>query len=309
MSLIIPNKKPQILYAPMLGTLGGGSIRSFGRGAGGSAGLTLAELYAAGTSAGLQDVNFNGTIYTLNYVSYGNKGWVEILFHGDVGEGHQLRSSFYQAVVVNGTTEYRMLSENTISGGTALDYTADFAQIMLGNDITVTDLAVTSKSSRSYADITASGENQGNALPLIASADLSSTVSNSSATGLNNGKAALFDFFTGIGGGVSGFYNTSSGSHSQRSYDMYWIKGVYNYKFAIVLYNREGGQQTDHWHIASSADAQGSTYYANIGYRGQPGSSWISRNVGAWDNTQHTAPPTAYQIDNSNVLSIWLTDM
>lgn len=34
MSFIIPNK-PQILYAPMLGSLGGGSVRGFGRGVGG----------------------------------------------------------------------------------------------------------------------------------------------------------------------------------------------------------------------------------------------------------------------------------
>ena len=33
--MIFP-KKPQILYAPMLGTFGGGSMRSFGRGTGGS---------------------------------------------------------------------------------------------------------------------------------------------------------------------------------------------------------------------------------------------------------------------------------
>lgn len=38
MSLIIP-KKPQILYAPMLGSLGGGSVRGFGRGVGGASGL------------------------------------------------------------------------------------------------------------------------------------------------------------------------------------------------------------------------------------------------------------------------------
>lgn len=35
MSFIIP-KKPQILYAPMLGSLGGGSVRGFGRGVGGA---------------------------------------------------------------------------------------------------------------------------------------------------------------------------------------------------------------------------------------------------------------------------------
>ena len=32
--MIFP-KKPQVLYAPMLATLGGGSLRSFGRGTGG----------------------------------------------------------------------------------------------------------------------------------------------------------------------------------------------------------------------------------------------------------------------------------
>lgn len=41
MSFLIP-KKPQILYAPMLGSLGGGSVRGFGRGVGPSFGLLVA---------------------------------------------------------------------------------------------------------------------------------------------------------------------------------------------------------------------------------------------------------------------------
>jgi hypothetical protein len=51
MSLIIP-KKPQILYAPMLGSLGGGSVRGFGRGVGGGFSPYETGLWAMGDSAG-----------------------------------------------------------------------------------------------------------------------------------------------------------------------------------------------------------------------------------------------------------------
>ena len=59
--MIFP-KKPQILYAPMLSTFGGGSARGFGKNLGGGAAKTLSDHYAAGTTAGLQDVNFNGNV-------------------------------------------------------------------------------------------------------------------------------------------------------------------------------------------------------------------------------------------------------
>ena len=79
MTIWMPRKKP--LYAPMLATFGGGSANGF-RGSSGGGGLTLAEHYADGTSAGLQDVNFNGTIYTLNYVVMATKVGLKYYFMG-----------------------------------------------------------------------------------------------------------------------------------------------------------------------------------------------------------------------------------
>jgi hypothetical protein len=61
MSLIIPKK--EILYAPMLGTLGGGSARGFGRGAGGA--IIINQTFNATNSSGrtgtIQSVTVLGT--------------------------------------------------------------------------------------------------------------------------------------------------------------------------------------------------------------------------------------------------------
>ena len=307
--MIFPKK--EILFAPMLGTLGGGSMRSFGRGTGGG-GITLSDLYAAGTSAGLQDVSFNGNTYNLNYATHASKGWVEILFHANVSAGHHLRDHSGQYINGGGTgtplfyqqvgSEYYMLSENTTSGGTALDYTADFAQIMLGNDITPTDLAITSKSSKTLANITATGQNQGSAYPLVANSDLS-------GSDVGAGKPALFNFFKGTGGGVSGFYTggVSSGQQGDKHYEMYWSKSSFD--FAIVLFNREGSTQTDHWMLASGQHQSGSTYYPQSGYRGHPGYTWEGYFAGSWGDNATSKHSSIYNISNSNVLSIWLTDM
>ena len=308
MTIWMPKKKP--LYAPMLATFGGGSIQGFKSG-GGSA-LTLSDHYAAGTTSGLQEVQFNGNTYTLNYATHASKGWVEILFHANVSAGHHIRDSqgnfiggggngtplFYQ--VVGG--EYFMISENTTLGGTALDYTANFSQIMIGNDITPTDLVVTSKSNKSLAQINpATGENQNSALPLRANSDLAGSE-------VTAGKTALFNFFKGTGGGVSGFYNSNQGLNpSVKHYEMYWSKASYG--FAVVLFNRNGTPQTDHWMIASGESLSNATYYANIGYRGYSGSSWTSHYVGSWYPNAATPHSSQYYVANDNVLSVWLTDM
>jgi hypothetical protein len=306
----MPRKKP--LYAPMLATFGGGSIQGFKSG-GGSSGLTLAEHYAANTTAGLQEVLFNGNTYTLNYATHASKGWVEILFHANVSAGHHLRDDQGNFINAGGTgtplfyqvigSEYFMISENTTLGGTALDYTANFSQIMIGNDITPTDLVVTSKSNKSLAQINpATGENQNSALPLRANYDLSGSE-------VTQGKAALFNFFKGTGGGVSGFYNSNQswGAQSSKHYEMYWNKAGYG--FAIVLFNRGGTPQTDHWMIASGESQSTATYYANIGYRGYSGSSWTSHYVGSWYPNASTPHSSQYYIATDNVLSVWLTDM
>lgn len=300
MTLWMPKKKP--LYAPMLSSLGGGSARGYGRAKSGPkpplALGTVTQHYNYGSANGKQNISIGGTTYSLNYASFANKGWVEILFHANVADGHHQRGGFY-SLQSNGT--YKMLSENTLNSNTELDYTADYAQIMLGTNFNATEMVVTSKSNKTLSQITpATGQNQNSALPLSTANDLAGSQ-------VSTGKPYLLDFFLGNGSGVSGFFSAANTGTTNKHFDMYWDKA--NFKFAIVLFNRDGNPQLDHWHIASSQTASGSTYYANIGYRGTAGGSWVSRYVGAWDATAGAGISSQYFISNSNVLSIWLTDM
>lgn len=299
MTLWMPNKKKP-LYAPMLATFGGGSVRGF-KGAGDKPPLalgTVTQHYNYGSENGKQNININNTTYSLNYASFDNKGWVEVLFHASVADGHHQRSGFYQQQS-NGT--YKMLSENTLNSNTELDYTADYAQIMLGTNFSATDMVVTSKSNKSLSQISpATGQNQNSALPLDTANDLAGSQ-------VSTGKSYLLDFFLGNGSGVSGFYSAANTSTSSKHFDMYWDKA--NFQFAIVLFNRDGSPQLDHWFLASSQTQSNSTYYGNIGYRGTTGASWLSRNVGAWDSTASIGISSQYEISTSNVLSVWLTDM
>jgi len=299
MTLWMPKKKP--LYAPMLATFGGGSVRGF-KGAGDKPPLalgTVTQHYNYGSENGKQNININNTTYSLNYASFANKGWVEVLFHANVAYGHQQRGSFYSQQS-NGT--YKIISENTLNSNTELDYTADYAQIMLGTNFSATEMAVTSKSSKTLAQISpATGQNQNSALPLNTASDLAGQQA-------STGKPYLLDFFLGNGSGVSGFYSGSNFNTQNKHFQMYWDKA--NFQFAIVLFNRDGSPQLDHWHLASSQTQSNSTYKANIGYRDTVSSgSYASKYVGAWDSTGSNGISSQYEISNSNVLSIWLTDM
>lgn len=259
---------------------------------------TVTQHYNYGSANGKQNISINGTTYSLNYASFANKGWVEILFHANVADGHHQRSGFY-SLRSNGT--YRIVSENTLNSNTELDYTADYAQIMLGTNFNATEMVVTSKSDKTLAQISpATGQNQNSALPLNTANDLAGSQ-------VSTGKPYLLDFFLGNGSGVSGFYQATNTSTTNKHFDMYWDKA--NFQFAIVLFNRDGSPQLDHWFLASSQTQSNSTYYGNIGYRGTSGASWLSRNVGAWDSTGGNGISSQYLITNSNVLSVWLTDM
>ena len=299
MTLWMPKKRP--LYAPMLSSFGGGSARGCGKGRFGPkpplALGTVTDHYNYGSASGIQNINIGGVTHRLNYDTFDNKGWVEVMFHADVAYGHHLRTQFYYQ---SGST-YKMSSENTLNSNTELDYTQGYAQVMLGTSFNATDMVVTSKTNKSLAQISpATGQNQNSALPLSTANDLAGSQ-------VSTGKSYLLDFFLGNGSGVSGFYNSGTYSTGTKHFQMYWDKA--GFQFNIVLFNRDGSPETDHWHIASSQSQAGSTYFANIGYRSGPSSSWSSKYVGAWDSTGGNGISTAYEISNSNVLSLWLTDM
>lgn len=103
MSLII--KKPQILYAPMLGTLGGGSLRSFNPGLSGSSGpdgpivtMNLVSYFDAATYSGSGNTwndfynNYTATLSNLTYSS-ANQGYFTFNGSGDTAITNLQRSN------------------------------------------------------------------------------------------------------------------------------------------------------------------------------------------------------------------------
>ena len=96
MSLII--KKPQILYAPMLGTLGGGSLRSFGRGAGGASSGSF-----TGNEVGYYNTTFNNATYA--WFSAGQYGYYGI----DDGPDYKFTAG---QDLSQGTLRYKGMSSN-----------------------------------------------------------------------------------------------------------------------------------------------------------------------------------------------------
>ena len=292
MTLWMPNKKKP-LYAPMLATFGGGSVRGF-KGSGGGGAKTISQHYADGSADGIQTVQFATQTLDMNFVSYNNKGWVEVMFCGNVPYGTQESTNFY-----NYTNGEYYLKDEGLSGG-VLDYTADISKIMLDGEMTPTDIAITSKSYRSEATITSTGYNETGALPLIGSSDL---YGNHASACLSR----MLSYFTGGSAGFSAF--TTISSQSANEYHAYWRSGNTTVQFGIVLHSRGGNPQTDHWMIASGLDNSGSTYHPNIGFRGATvNSSYIGKNVGSWASTQN-AKSSAALMDDANVFSVWLTDM
>lgn len=292
MTLWMPKKKP--LYAPMLATFGGGSIRGF-RAGGGLAEGTISEHYAAGSADGIQTINFATQTLDMNFVTYDNKGWVEVMFAGDVAFGVHQSTNFYDTI----NSEYYLKDEGLTNG--VLDYTAAISKIMLDGELTPTDIAFTSKSSRSEATITATGYNETGALPLIGSSDLYGTHASACLS-------RLLSYFTGGSAGFSAFPTISSQSGNE--YNAWWTSGSNtNLKFSLVLHSRGNSVQTDHWMVASGSSNSGSTYHPNIGFRGiSAGDSFAGKHVGSWVDSTSTKSSSAL-MDDANVFSVWLTDM
>ena len=98
MSLIIP-KKPQILYAPMLGSLGGGSVRGFGRGAD-ALGVSIFHAQFSVTERGKDPAGLNHYRANTSVIA-GDSAWVNDTAIYDVNSG-------YHKLLIQGTGTYRL---------------------------------------------------------------------------------------------------------------------------------------------------------------------------------------------------------
>ena len=253
----------------------------------------MSTAYSQGLS-GLQNFLINGVSRTLNFQTFNNKGWVEILILADVPYGLQTTTAFYDQP----GADYLLKEANVVNGG--LDYTSDHSFVSLGSGFSATDILFTSKSSRASSSIVATGYNENSALPLVASSDLYSNLGGqvSVVTG------ALTDYFTANGPGFSSFYTQAQGPNQ---YAASWSKA--SYEFGILLHSRGGGPQTDHWMVASGQSGATSTYHPNIGFRGTTsGSSYSGKHVGSWADSTVTKSGTA-GMSSTNVFSVWVTNM
>ena len=118
-------------------------------------------------------------------------------------------------------------------------------------------------------------------------------------------KTAYLGYFTGTRYGFS--CEPVSGYNQITAFDAAWNKS--GLIFGSYLHSRNGSPQTDHWMIASGQHNLTSTYHPNIGFRGVgPNSSYAGKHVGSWSSSTSSKSST-YEMSNSNVMSIWITDM
>ena len=293
------NKKEAPLKA--LAGMGGG----VGRGGGGSEDGTqgkpftsIANAYSANATDGMhyfQNSGVNsGNAFQLRYASYDGRGWVETFFSVDSAQ-----NTPWDHFLTYPTNSDRpnLINFNLLNGG--LEYTSvSGSVILLGTGFNIVDVAITSKSSRTGNGVAATGQNQQNALPLIASNDLAGTQAAQC-------RQRLADFFVGsatgftVGAGPGGYYE---------DYAAYWSKSGSNPSgpFEIHLGFREGSKTTNEFHLADGDTASGTTYAANIGWR-VASQNYGGAFVGSWSSNQGGKSST-YAIGTGNVLSVWLSD-
>tara|TARA_X000000368_G_scaffold330954_1_gene268054 strand:- start:274 stop:1173 length:900 start_codon:yes stop_codon:yes gene_type:complete len=293
---------PHVKEAPLQGLTGmwGGVSSNLIGGSGPIEQGTITELYNAANESGIQTVVMNdgSSTRSLNFTRWSDKGWVEIMFAGNVPYGWHNSTGFYQSY--DGGYGLNTFNESGSGNTMGLNYSQAGSQLMLGNNITTTDIVFTTKSSKSLAQINPpTGENQNSAYPLRMSASIGGAGTQQSAS-----KTAMLQYFRGTRKGFT-FYQTA-GTNSD-TFSGYWDKG--GLSFGMLLHSRDGSAQLDHWYVASGNTNSGGTYYANIGFRGTTGGgSYDSKYTGAWyDHTSVT--DSAYLMANDNVFSVWVTDM
>ena len=255
---------------------------------------SIANAYSVGATDGMYyfqnpDVN-SGNAFQLRYASYDGRGWVETFYSID---GAQATPWDHFLTYVNGAARPTLINFNLLNGG--LEYTsASGSVILLGTGFNIVDVAITSKSSKTGNGVAATGQNQQNALPLIASNDLT-------GSGASQARQRLADFFEGSDTGFS------IGGTSE-DYDAHWSKSGANPTgpFELHLGFREGNQTTNEFHLADGDATSGGTYAPNIGWR-RSQHAYGGAFVGSWSSNQG-GKDSSYAIDSGNVLSVWLSD-
>lgn len=276
--------------------------KGFGSGGGGSSDedgtalnpfTSISNAYAANAQNGMhyfQKAGVNsGLPFQLRYAEYDNRGWVETFFSVDSAQNTPWDHFLSYP---NNASRPTLTNFNLQNGG--LEYTSvSGSVVLLGSSFNIVDVAITSKSDKTGNGLVATGENQQSALPLIASNDLGGSQS-------SQVRQRLADFFVGSDTGFSIGGTTED-------YAAYWSKSGASPTgpFEIHLGYREGVKTTTEFHLADGNTTAGATYSPNIGWRvdGTHGGS----KVGSWSNgTSEKAQQ--YNIDGSNVLSVWLSD-
>jgi len=255
---------------------------------------SVADAYSAGEANGIlyfQNANVNsGNPFPLRYASYDSRGWVEVLYSKDSAIttpwDHWLNTT---------PTRPHLQNYNLSNGGP--NYSGgDSSVIVLHSSFNFVDVAFTSKSSVTGNGLTATGQNQGGVLPLIASESLA-------GTGASSARAGLTAYF-GQGGQAISF-----GGSSGNDYTAHWNKSGSNNvsgNFEVHLSYRSGSKTLTEWHICDGNSTQGATYAPNIGYRDTT-NTYAGANVGSWTDNQD-AKSNTYLIDAGNVLSVWVSD-
>ena len=299
---------------PILNSIGGGSIRSHGRGR--SAPVTpprtISQLYSDGEADGVYPMTApsginGGVAFDVRYASYDNKGWIEIFISRESYGAHltwvHQTNAGYDGLQNFGTS-YGLRNTSLVDGG--LDYTAAHSILLLGPSFNGTDMLFTDKTSMAANGITTNESyDPASVYPLRLSSDLQGSSAGAA-------KTAMLQYFEGTHSGLSAQFGYTTNA-STRMYSAYWSKGTY--KFSTILSNRTGIPQDDHWYVVNNYDGSGGstlTYFANYGYRGSDGSgSHDSAHVGAWvgATTGSIVPPVDSLVDSGNVMSIWITNM
>jgi hypothetical protein len=265
---------------------------------------SIGAAYTAGKADGVYDFQVTGVNndqpFSARYASYNNKGWIEILFCEVADRSHPFggtSGSNYNANEAWDATSnsgwdntkshvigYMKSHRNTVAtmgpnataaGG--LDYTASSAFMMLGPNISATDILFTTKSSKTANGVAATGANQNSEYPALASTGITSA----------SVRTQLIDYFTGNGRGFQAY----SG----------WDNKTAN--LGITLTTRDNSaRDPTHWMIVTGRTSS-STFFPNYGFRDDP--TYGGSNVGNWEDT--TTQKT-YPISSTNVMSIWITD-